>query len=159
MTLYKRQSGFTLIELLIVIVVIGILVTLIITTNSGIQQKNRNTKRQTAITDLQAQLEAFFAQKDKYPTLANFQDRNWIKSNMKKLDLGSIQDPSWSLNDKCTGKDFLPILAASPTAGCYSYQPTTDTGAACDNASADCTKYTITATNEGGGTSVKTSLN
>jgi len=159
MTVYKKQSGFTLIELLIVIVVIGILATLIVTTNSGIQQKNRNTKRQTAITDLQAQLEAYFAQQDKYPTLGNFQDRTWIKSNMKKLDLGSIQDPSWVLNDKCTDKTYLPILTDKPTAGCYSYQPTTDTGAACDNANANCTKYTLTATSEGGGTIVKTSLN
>ncbi len=159
MTLYKKQSGFTLIELLIVIVVIGILATLIVTTNSGIQQKNRNTKRQAAITDLQAQLEAYFAQQDKYPTLANFQDRTWLKSNMKKLDLSSIQDPSWTLNDKCTDKGYLPIVSTEPAAGCYSYQPTTDTGANCDNNAASCTKYTITATNEGGGTIVKTSLN
>ena len=49
-SLKKRNQGFTIVELLIVIVVIGILALLVITTYSGIQQKARNSKRQADLS-------------------------------------------------------------------------------------------------------------
>ena len=58
-SLKKRQSGFTIVELLIVIVVIGILATLVIVTFTGIQQKARNSKRQTDINALGSHIEAY----------------------------------------------------------------------------------------------------
>src|SRR5437588_436170 len=74
MTLKSKQQGFTIVELLIVIVVIGILAALVITTFTGIQQKARNTERQTDIKALHGQVEAYYAQNGKYPTLANMND-------------------------------------------------------------------------------------
>ncbi|MEO8863266.1 MAG: prepilin-type N-terminal cleavage/methylation domain-containing protein, partial [Candidatus Saccharimonadales bacterium] len=47
MALKVKQQGFTIVELLIVIVVIGILAALVITTFTGIQQKGRDTERTT----------------------------------------------------------------------------------------------------------------
>jgi prepilin-type N-terminal cleavage/methylation domain-containing protein len=44
----RKQAGFTIVELLIVIVVIGILAALVITTFTGIQAKH--TMRRTAST-------------------------------------------------------------------------------------------------------------
>ena len=48
-SLKSKQKGFTIVELLIVIVVIGILVALVVTTFSGIQRRARDTERQTDI--------------------------------------------------------------------------------------------------------------
>ena len=166
MVLRKKQSGFTLVELLIVIVVIGILATLVITTYSGIQQKARNTKRQTDINALQGQLEAYFAQNGNYPTQANMQDRSWIQSNLKGLDMAALQDPNWSTNATCKDSSNNAILknsgtVAAPTGitNCYIYNSSDDSGNACDNSTTNCTKYVLYATYEGGGNYQKSSLN
>lgn len=148
----KTEGGFTIVELLIVIVVIGILATLVITTFTGIQQKARNTKRQTDINAIHGQVEAYFAQNGKYPTLANMNDSTWLAANMKGLDPNALQDP----------KGTSQTLAQTAAADVYSYDVQDATGAAgCDNVTAgkDCTQYTLTATYEGGGTYTKTSLN
>lgn len=155
MTRKLKQQGFTIVELLIVIVVIGILAALVITTFSGIQQKGRNTERLTDIKALHAQLEAYYAQNGRYPTLANLNDNDtanatsFISVNMKGLDRESFRDP------KQAAGSFT--LASAPAANVYAY---TVTPATCDNAGAgDCTAYTLTATNEGGGTVERKSLN
>src|ERR1700757_1592993 len=96
-SLKKRNQGFTIVELLIVIVVIGILALLVITTYSGIQAKARNAKRQTDIQSLQTQLEAFFSQNGYYPSLADMNQTNdatWLTDNMKSLDQNALVDPS-----------------------------------------------------------------
>ena len=62
-----NQKGFTIVELLIVIVVIGILAMLVLNTFNGIQQKARDTERQTGATSVAKQLEAYFAEKGGYP--------------------------------------------------------------------------------------------
>ncbi len=154
---YKKQEGFTIVELLIVIVVIGILAALVITTFTGIQQRARNTERETDIKAIHGQLEAYFAQNGVYPTLAHLNDTTastgWLEVNMKGLDKDALYDPR---GDKT---DTTP-LAAAAAASVYSYDVTP---AGCDddttNATADCDSYTLTATKEGGGTYVKTALN
>lgn len=75
----KSKKGFTIVELLIVIVVIGILATLVIVTFTGIQQKGRNSQRQTDVKAIQSQVEAFFAQHGFYPTLADLQTASFIE--------------------------------------------------------------------------------
>lgn len=149
-SLHKKQQGFTIVELLIVIVVIGILAALVITTFNGIQQKGRDTERQTDIKALHGQLEAYYAQNGRYPTLANLNDSSFRSSNMKGLDAEALQDP----------KGSSQTLVASATANSYAY---TVTPADCDNTTTDCTGYTLTATLEGqiegSDTYTKTSLN
>lgn len=155
----RTQQGFTIVELLIVIVVIGILAALVITTYNGIQQKGRNTERTTDLKAVQGQLEAYYATNGRYPTSTNLgstSDTNlaFIKDNMKGLDKEALRDPKGA-----TG-DFS--LAASPTANKYSYAPSGDTaGSTCDNATGgDCTKYVLTAKPEGSGADiVQNSLN
>src|SRR6202012_2031172 len=105
-SLKKRNlgnRGFTIVELLIVIVVIGILALLVITTYSGIQAKARNAKRQTDIQAIQTQLEAFFSQNGYYPSLTDINqgtsattnaDSTWVTTNMKSLDQTALSDPS-----------------------------------------------------------------
>src|SRR5436190_17920257 len=86
---YKlKQQGFTIVELLIVIVVIGILAALVITTFTGIQQKARDTERTTDIKALHGQLEAYYAQNGYYPQLSDV-----TTTNLKGLDPGALNDP------------------------------------------------------------------
>lgn len=150
---YKlKQQGFTIVELLIVIVVIGILAALVITTFTGIQQKARNTERETDIKALQGQIEAYYAQNGKYPTLANLNDTTFRSGNMKGLDGEALKDP----------KGTAQTLVAAAAANSYAYTVTPN---GCDNAAGgtDCSGYTLTATYEGtvngNATFVKTALN
>ena len=149
MKINKKQQGFTIVELLIVIVVIGILAALVITTFTGIQQKARNTERQTDIKAMHGQVEAFFAQNGKYPTLANMNDGTWRTANMKGLDAEALKDP----------RGTAQTLVAAPAADAYAYAVLASDDTACDNTTKDCAKYTLTATYEGGGTFAKTNLN
>lgn len=149
-SLKTNRSGFTIVELLIVIVVIGILAGLVVTTFTGIQQKARNTERQTDVKAIHGQVEAYYAQNGKYPTLANLNDGTWRGTNMKGLDADALKDPKGSAS----------TLVATPAANSYSYAVFASDGTtACDNTTTDCAVYTLTATNEGGGTYAKTNLN
>lgn len=145
-SLKRKQSGFTIVELLIVIVVIGILAALVVTTFSGIQKKARDSERQTDIKAVHGQVEAYYAQNGKYPTLANLNDSVWVTANLKGLDSSALHDP----------KGTATPVAAAAAASVYSYAVTP---AGCDNTTTDCTAYTLTATLEGGGTFARTSLN
>lgn len=145
-SLKKKQTGFTIIELLIVIIVIGILATLVITTFSGIQRNARNRAREADVNALHSQIEYYYGQNSKYPTLANLNDAAWRAANLKGLDGQALQDPQGT----------AATLVGAPAAGSYSYVVTpTD----CNNAGTDCTSYVLTATYEGEGTFVKNSLN
>lgn len=150
-SLQRREKGFTIVELLIVIVVIGILAALVITTFSGIQRKARDSERQTDINAVHGQVEAFYAQNGRYPTNANLDDDTWVQANLPGLDVEALADPKGSSND----------IAAAAAANVYSYA---ETPAGCDNdpatATADCDTYVLTATlEEGGATYTKNSLN
>src|SRR6202012_2103576 len=101
-SLSKRKEGFTIVELLIVIVVIGILAGLVITTYNGIQQKARNTERQTDLKTFPSQLEAYYAINGHYPTtaddgtgLGDVSDKNvsFVAANMKGMDKETLRDP------------------------------------------------------------------
>lgn len=134
-SLKRKESGFTIVELLIVIVVIGILAALVVTTFSGIQRKARNTERETDIKALHGQLEAYFAQENAYPTLDNMNDADWREENMKGLDAEALRDPNGAAAALCaTG------TAANTTkdTACYSYVLDGDG------------IYTLTAAKEGG---------
>lgn len=139
-SLKKRDQGFTIVELLIVIVVIGILALLVITTYSGIQQKARNSKRQTDLQSVQTQLEAFYSQNGHYPSLGNMNSASWRQTNMRSLDPGALTDPSNPTNS---------TLASAPAARTYSYAVTDSSGASCEADNTTCARYTLTATYEG----------
>lgn len=151
-SLKKRQSGFTIVELLIVIVVIGILATLVIVTFTGIQQKSRNSQRQTDINAVASHVEAYYAQTGTYPSLALVNDAAFRTANMKGLDPEALKDP------KATSAD----MAATSSATQYGYAALAGTGACTTTGSgasgtADCDSFTLTATLEGGGTYSKKS--
>lgn len=159
MTLKNKQQGFTIVELLIVIVVIGILAALVITTFTGIQQKARNTERQTDIKAIHGQVEAYYAQNGKYPTLSDMNTNAWRTSNMKGLDNEAIRDPKGAGAGAPTSDTAPYQLAAAAAGNVYSYDVKASDDTACDNSAKDCAKYTLTATYEGSGTFAKSNLN
>jgi len=148
MKLRKQQSGFTIVELLIVIVVIGILAALVITTYTGIQAKARNSNRQSDVNSVQTHLEAYFAQNGHYPSLTDMNDASWVSSNLKGLDPAALQDPQGSSQ----------TLVSSPAAKSYSYEVANSGGTSCESDDTTCATYTLTATLEGGSTYVKSNL-
>ena len=151
MTIKNKQQGFTIVELLIVIVVIGILAALVITTFTGIQQKARDTERETDIKALQGQIEAYYAQKGNYPTRTNVNDSTWRAANMKGLDAEALKDP----------KGTTQTLAATVSATQYRYDVLNASDASCEADETTCVKYTLEADKEQSGAAnyVKTSLN
>lgn len=150
-SLHRKSQGFTIVELLIVIVVIGILAGLVITTFNGIQQKGRDTERETDVKALHGQVEAYYAQNAKYPSLTQMNDATFRGANLKGLDPEALKDP----------KGTAQTLVGAAAQNSYAYIATP---ANCDNgAGGDCTAYTLTATLEGtingSGTYSKASLN
>lgn len=157
-SLKNKQSGFTIVELLIVIVVIGILAGLVITTFNGIQQKARDTERETDIKAIHAQVEAFWAQKGYYPSLTDLNDRaagGFVATNLKGLDAEAFRDPKAATT--------AINLVATPAASVYAYAVTNSAGTTCEADDTTCAKYTLTSTLEGtlngSGVFAKTSLN
>ena len=149
MKVMKRQDGFTVIELMVITVIVGILLTLVLTTHAGIAQKERNTERQRDIAEVRDELEAYYYQYNKYPTLNEINDSRWRASNMKGLDKEVFRDPS--------SKSYS--FVAKPAKNVYAYDVVAANGTACDNVKLLCTQYSLTATLEGGGTYVKNNLN
>jgi prepilin-type N-terminal cleavage/methylation domain-containing protein len=138
----RDQRGFTIVELLIVIVVIGILAALVVTTYSGIQAKARDSKRRTDLQALQTQIEAFYATNNYYPSSAEINDSTWRGTNMKSLSADTMKDPSGTTSTLST------TAASSTNMKVYGYVPTHDDGAACTGTATTpdtaCSKYTLT---------------
>ncbi len=134
----RDQQGFTIVELLIVIVVIGILAALVVTTYAGIQGKARDSKRQTDIQALQTQIEAFYATNNYYPSSTDINSATWRATNMKSLDTGAMTDPSSS-------SSTLIVTTPTATSKAYQYAPKDSSGASCEAADTTCAQYTLAA--------------
>ena len=64
---WELKKGFTVIELLVVIVVIGILTSITIVTYSSIQQRSRDSRRDSDTTQIKIAIEKFHSDKSMYP--------------------------------------------------------------------------------------------
>ena len=145
LTKKRDQKGFTIVELLIVIVVIGILAALVVTTYSGIQAKARDSKRKTDIAAIQTQIEAYYAEENHYPSYANLNSSTWraVEANhLKSLKEDTLTDPSGTAATLKSG-------AAAASDKQYGYQPVNDAGTSCEADATTCTGYTLSAYLEG----------
>ena len=156
----KNKKGFTIVELLIVIVVIGILATLVIVTFTGIQQKGRNTQRQTDIKAVQGYVESFYAEYGFYPTAADLNDEDFRSKFLKGIDPKSLSDPKQAGDTGAISATKVATDATSPYQ--YSYVTAGDTtdcdastvvtevdGENVPSQTAQCTKYELHANLEG----------
>lgn len=145
-SLKTKSQGFTIIELLIVIIVIGILATLVITTFSGIQRNARNRTREADINALHSQLEYFYGQNGYYPAMVDLNSATFRSASMQGLDAGALSDPQNEASQAVAG--------SAVTGSAYGYA-TTD----CADAGDECESYILTANYEGSGAFTKNSLN
>lgn len=153
----KKQSGFTIIELVIVFVVVVILAALVVFSYNGVRSRERDAARQENIVSLQAELEIFYAENSRYPTLAQLNSQEWRSEHMPDFDSGLLRDPRWSSEGDCH-QDGRAVLSAEPAKGCYAYAASAAGGEACGNGT-PCAHYTLTATLETDEDYIKTSLN
>jgi prepilin-type N-terminal cleavage/methylation domain-containing protein len=138
----KQQSGFTVIELIIVIVVVGILSLLVVTTHGSIEANTRNKTRTQDLKSLQISLEAYFSRNSHYPSLADMNNASWLKKNIPTLNSSWLTDPSNPVHSE--------TLLSKPTAKYYAYDPTQADGVtSCEKDDTTCASYTLTATYEG----------
>lgn len=151
MVSHKNKKGFTIVELLIVIVVIGILATLVIVTFAGIQQKARNTQRQTDIKALNGYIEAFYADYGYYPTGADMTSSAFISAYMKGLDPEALRDPKQAagatISSSAVADGTYQYSYEAAGANCATTASNTDPTLIVDTG---CDSYTLTANLEGG---------
>lgn len=113
------------------VLVSGLMLLLVMTTYSGIQQKAKDTQYQTDLKELQSQLEASYASAGSYPTLAQLNDAGWRAQHMVGLDSAALS-PSGSGGQ---------LVSGEPTAESFSY---TTVPSSCDGTSANpCTSYVL----------------
>lgn len=144
------QAGFTVIELVFVVVIIGILLTIVFVTQTGVAQQRRDDERRRDIAELRGNLEGYYAQNDEYPSLSNLNSPEWRKANLRGLDNNILADPL------ATGN---PELVATPKKDAYSYAVRAADGNACDDSAKPCTQYTLSARLENGTNFTKNNLN
>jgi len=77
-----RNQGFTLIELLIVIAVIAILVSIVLSVSSGVQEKGRRSRAEAEIAAVGAALESYKADNGDYPINTNGGSANLVSALM-----------------------------------------------------------------------------
>jgi prepilin-type N-terminal cleavage/methylation domain-containing protein len=145
----SKQKGFTIVELLIVIVVIGILAALVLNTFAGVQQRARDTERQTDITALATQLEVYYNDNGTYPAFSQIDTAAEAAAAFPGIDAGALEAP---------GQGFSLVAAEAANANQYGYQ-TTPTDCLGTSAS-PCTSFVLSYRKEGDNSlQTKSSLN
>jgi len=140
----KQNFGFSTFELLIALAIVIILGTIVVAKYSEVRLSTRNEQRKTDISALQTAIDIYKANNDKYPTLAQVNNSEFRKANLKNLTDSNLQDPKWSAKSKnCESSNTATLQdSAKPDASCYGYALTPSN---CDNAGIACSSYSLSA--------------
>lgn len=140
-----NKRGFTIVELLIVIVVIAILAAISIVAYNGIQQRARDSERQSDINVMQKQLELFYVDKGYYPLTESLLGGNgfsFAANNFSNAGPGYMVAPNNTDKTVSSYRDF-----SSPPNNLYGYIAYKSDNTRCSSASGDttslCKKYTL----------------
>ena len=129
LSLRKQNQGFTIIELLVVTLVVVGLGFWMLNSMSDVRSREHDGERRNDVNLVYQQLEFYYdlGETNTYPTLANLQDENWVKENMKALNPEALKDP------------FGKVIGSEGSDYTYGAQGCTDAG---------CTSYTLSANQE-----------
>lgn len=111
-------------------------------------EKPKDEQRKDDLNTMLSNMADYYVAFRYYPTLTWMRDPNFL-SQSKNIDNSAFADPAWTSADPCNAENKA-ILADKPVPHCYSYQATTQDGAACDNAKVFCTKVKLTITMDDG---------
>jgi hypothetical protein len=100
-------------------------------------------ERRVDINIIDAHLQAYFAKNQRYPTLTEMNDAGWVSENLNGMSFTVLSDPQASTQQ----------FADKPTVHQYAYMVyKNEAREACDNVSAICQEYQVTATLSDGST-------
>lgn len=101
------KKAFSLVELLIVISIIAILTTLILYSVLNAQIKSRDAKRKSDIKAISVALEAYKAQKGRYPATCGKKDLTRNTKDFQKIDVADVGNEFGCALSEGTIKDLL----------------------------------------------------
>lgn len=110
MSRYNQQSrGFTIVELLIVIVVIGILAAITIVAYNGLQQRGRDSQRQSDVKSIAKALEMYYTDEGRFPPGSGSNSSATINSGWS-----TTADASWSNLRSALVPKYMSSLPKDP---------------------------------------------
>lgn len=110
------SSGFTLMELLVVIVILGVLITVGISSYISTQRKSRDVRRKNDMRQIASALELYYNDKGRYPS------DNGDLGNIKGCDAGDNVVCAWgSLMKDSKGTIYMVKLPGDPASGWQYY--------------------------------------
>jgi prepilin-type N-terminal cleavage/methylation domain-containing protein len=120
----RRELGFTIVELLLVVVVIAILASIVVVAYNGVQERARDAKRETDLSNLQKTIETYKIQNGAYPQTTALSPANWHSVDVRTDSncFNGSQSADW-----IPGVGSLPQSTPNPgggvdgTGGCYLY--------------------------------------
>ncbi len=147
---WAKVAGIILaiVNTLAILIAGGIFLSLVLTTSSGIQDKAHDTERKTDIDSIHGQIETYWAKNGQYPSLAQMNDQTFRSQNLQSLTSDNFKDPSGT-NDQLSSNKLHA----------YSYNAYDNNGTICDVQKVKCSKYTLQAQLESGGTYLKNQIN
>ncbi len=102
-----KHSGFTIVELLIVIVVIAILAAISVVAYNGIQQRARDSQRNSDVATIVKALELYYVQNGQYPAGNGSTAINGAWS--------ATVDASWANLASILAPNYISTLPTEPT--------------------------------------------
>lgn len=130
-----RKPQLNFVELLLIALMLVGLGTFAVVSVRDFQDRRADTERQRDIRTIQASLEDYYAQNERYPTLVQINTADWRSKELPDLQTIDTTDPN--------GKSWMLVPTSSKTD--YTYTPTTVDGSVCDNTTVDCMKYSLSA--------------